>query len=439
MFGSLKDKLRKSVAKLAEKAKPAEKPENQPRKEKKPAEGKVKGKKPRSMAKRPAGKPKPETGKAKAGRMPKSGPEKKDAAKVREVIEQPEPVITSEQEVKEEVVEEPATQPGKKPEQAIMEIPAEKPEEPLAEKAEERAEPAAEKRGFLSRIREKVVEKELSESDISSFFDESEVELMQSNVAVEAIDYMRKSMISQLAGKKIKRRGAESYISEALENSLLGLVDHGSVDLEKVIADSKSQGKPVCIVFLGFNGAGKTTSIAKVASYLKKKGYSVVLAAGDTFRAASIEQLEHHGSKLGVRVIKHDYGADSAAVIFDARKHAESRGIDVVLADTAGRMHTDKNLADELKKVVRVNSPELKVLLVDSLTGNDAVEQAKQFNDMVGVDCVIMAKTDVNEKGGSILSVSYAIKKPILFLGTGQGYQDIKVFKPEEFVRELMG
>ena len=278
----------------------------------------------------------------------------------------------------------------------------------------------------------------IRDSDIDSFFDEAEIELLQSNIAVEAIEFMRDVMKKELVNKKIKRRGAEKLISEAMERALLGLVDHGKADIEKVIKESKKQGKPACLVFLGFNGAGKTTSIAKVARWLIDRGYSVVLAAGDTFRAASIEQLEHHGRKLGVNVIKHQYGSDSAAVIFDARKHAGSKGIDVVLADTAGRMHTDKNLADELKKIIRVNQPDLKVLLIDSLTGNDAVEQAKMFHEMVGVDCVIMAKTDVNKKGGSILSVSYAIQKPILFLGTGQEYGDIKKFNPERFVKDLM-
>ena len=192
------------------------------------------------------------------------------------------------------------------------------------------------------------------------------------------------------------------------------------------------------MVFLGFNGAGKTTSIAKTASFLKKNNLTPVLAAADTFRAASIEQLEVHGEKLGVKIIKHNYGSDAAAVIFDACKYAEKNSIDVVLADTAGRTHTDKNLMDELKKVIRVNSPDLRVLVVDSLTGNDAVEQARKFNDAVGVDCVVMTKTDVNPRGGSILSVAHTIGKPILFLGTGQEYDKIEMFDPEKFVKELM-
>ena len=216
------------------------------------------------------------------------------------------------------------------------------------------------------------------------------------------------------------------------------IIDQGRIDIEKLIRDARKSGKPLLMVFLGFNGSGKTTSIAKTASYLKKKGFKPILAAGDTFRAASIEQLEVHGERVGVKVIKHQYGSDSAAVIFDAVKYAQKNKLDVILADTAGRAHTDRNLMDELKKVVRVNSPDLKVLVVDSLTGNDAVEQARQFHGAVGVDCVVMTKTDVNPRGGSILSVVHTIRKPILFLGTGQEYDKVELFSPRKFVRGLI-
>ena len=192
-------------------------------------------------------------------------------------------------------------------------------------------------------------------------------------------------------------------------------------------------------MFLGYNGSGKTTTIARIAKYLQNHKLKPLLAAGDTFRAAAIEQLEHHGEKLKLKVIKHQYGADSAAVIYDAIKHAEGQGYDFVLADTAGRTHVDKNLADELKKVIRVNKPDLKILVVDSLTGNDAVEQAREFNEMAGVDAVVMTKVDVNTKGGSILSVCHAIKKPILFIGMGQGYNDLEAFSPRKFVKQILG
>jgi fused signal recognition particle receptor len=214
----------------------------------------------------------------------------------------------------------------------------------------------------------------------------------------------------------------------------LNILNTPNVDLEEIIKNKK----PSLFLFLGFNGSGKTTSLAKVGNYLKKKGYSCVFAAGDSFRAASIEQLEEHGKKLGIEVIKHKYGADSAAVIFDAMKHAEARNLDVVLADTAGRSHTNRNLMDELSKVCRVNKPDLKILVIDSLVGNDAVPQVKMFNDAVGIDAVMFTKIDVNEKGGCILSVTHTLKKPIIFLGTGQEYSSLKTFKPEEFIENIL-
>jgi len=502
MFGFLKDKLKKSVSKLAEKVKaekpteekpkkkpekkpeekpekkPEEKPEKKPeKKEEKPKAKpeKKKEKKPKpARPRKPAEKARPKKA-AKPTKKEKPAPEPTPEPQPEEPEPEPEPDEEQEPEPEPEPIpepepppqpelEEPEPEPELKPEPAVEpkiepepqpeptpEPEAdEKPEEKEAAEKPKEEEPKEKKPGFFGRLRgikqikkvtaikEAVVEKTLTEQDIDSFFSETETDLLQANIALEAIDYMRNAMKKELANRKIRRRGAEQFISKALEDSLLGLVNHGTVDLENVIKQAKSAGKPACLVFLGYNGAGKTTSIAKCARYLMDKGHSVVLAAGDTFRAASIEQLEHHGNKLGIRTIKHKYGSDSAAVVFDARKHAEAKGIDVVLADTAGRMHTDKNLADELKKVIRVNQPDLKILLVDSLTGNDAVEQAKQFNDMVGVDTVIMAKTDVNEKGGSILSVSYAIKKPILFLGTGQGYKDLARFNPQEFVKGLV-
>jgi len=398
---------------------PEEEPEPSPQKEPEPEE-------------EPEPLPKPEL-----ERKPEPTPEpmvEKEPEKPKpEPIPEPEPAPTPElPEIKKEE--------HKIEKKLLKEDEKEKKKEVVVKERKEEKEPS----GFFDRLRgikgikKAVVEKTLTDDDIDSFFSDSEPDLLQANIAVEAIDFMKDSLKKELAEKKIKRRGAEQFISNALENTLLKLVDHGEIDLEGIITKAKSEGRPACFVMLGFNGSGKTTSAGKLARYLMDNGHSVVLAAGDTFRAASIEQLEHHGNKLGIKTIKHNYGSDSAAVIFDARKHAESRQVDVVLADTAGRMHTDKNLADELKKVIRVNQPDLKILVVDSLTGNDAVEQAKQFHDMVGVDAVIMAKTDVNEKGGSILSVSYAIKKPILFLGTGQGYEDLTKFQPEEFVKELV-
>jgi fused signal recognition particle receptor len=195
--------------------------------------------------------------------------------------------------------------------------------------------------------------------------------------------------------------------------------------------------KPYVIVFFGINGSGKTTSIAKFAKLLMDQGKSVVLAAADTFRAASIEQLQHHGEKLGAKVIKHDYGSDPAAVAFDAVKHAKSQNTDVVLIDTAGRMHSNKNLVDEMKKIVRVSDPDLKIFVGESITGNDCVEQAKTFNEAVGIDGIILSKVDIDEKGGAAVSVGYVTKKPIVYIGVGQEYKDLKEFDSKVVVENL--
>ena len=306
------------------------------------------------------------------------------------------------------------------------------PEEPPAhEKAGKSMQAAAKESGGLLK---KIKEKEFSAKEMDKFFSGIEIELMQANLALEVIDYLKSGLKASLVGRRVSRKGARTVIQDTFERLLLDIVRQGDVDIEQVIRENR----PACMLFLGFNGSGKTTTIAKIANMLQKGGESVVFAAADTFRDASIEQLEVHAKRLNVKVIKHKYGADPAAVIFDAKRHAESKGLDVVLADSAGRMHTNANLMDELKKIVRVNKPDLKILVVDSLTGNDVVKQVRQFNEHVGIDAIVMTKTDVNEKGGSIISACYTAKKPVIFLGTGQDYDCIEKFEPEKFVKNLL-
>jgi fused signal recognition particle receptor len=196
--------------------------------------------------------------------------------------------------------------------------------------------------------------------------------------------------------------------------------------------------EPYSILFVGINGTGKTTSIAKVARLLMEKGYSVVLACSDTYRAGSIEQLEEHARRLSVRMIKHKYGADPAAVAYDTMSHAKARGIDVVLIDTAGRIQTDRNLMNELGKIKRVISPDITILIVDALTGNDAVMQAEEFHKSVGIDGTILTKVDADVKGGAALSVTYVTLKPIVFIGTGQEYGDLEDFNHESFTQMIL-
>jgi fused signal recognition particle receptor len=290
--------------------------------------------------------------------------------------------------------------------------------------------PQEKKSGILKRF----AEKELSESDIKKILDALQIALLESDVAVEVATRICDEVKEKLLGKSIKRGKTEEVIKDALRQALLDVTTQKAPDVEDLV---KQKEGPLLVVFFGFNGTGKTTTIAKLAHLYKK--YKPILAAGDTFRAASIEQLEEHGHRLDVEVMKHKYGSDSAAVIFDAVKHANSIGSKLVLADTAGRSHANVNLMDELKKVIRVNKPDLKVLVLDSLTGNDIYDQAKLFNDAIGADAIIMTKADVYEKGGAAISAAWTIRKPILFLGTGQEYGDLQPFNAEKIVKEILG
>jgi len=296
----------------------------------------------------------------------------------------------------------------------------------------------SEKKSFISKIFEKAVktvtEKRIEEKDLLPVLNDLEVDLIDADVAIDVAERIKSDLLKGLAGKEIKRGKENEEIISAFRQSLLGILDVPQVNLEK-LAETK---KPVVLLFLGFNGSGKTTSIAKVANFLKEHGHSVVLAAADSWRAAAIEQLEEHACRLGVNVIKHNYGSDPAAIVYDAIEHAKAKGVEYVLADSAGRVHTNQNLMQELQKMVRVNKPDLKVLIIDSMTGNDALEQARAFG-AVGVDAVIFTKVDVNEKGGAILSVTNELKKPILFLGVGQEYKDFEKFDAEKFVNRVLG
>jgi fused signal recognition particle receptor len=302
------------------------------------------------------------------------------------------------------------------------------------EKKEAPKELPKEEKGLLERIKKKITEKKIEEDEIKDMLKDFEMSLISSDVAVEVSDKIVKDLRSNLVGKFIKRGEIENVIKNSFRDSILDILKVESFDL---VERAKTK-KPFLIVFLGFNGVGKTTSIARIGYLLKKNGFSCVFAAADSWRAAAIEQLEEHGKKLDIVVIKHKYGADPAAVIFDAVKHAKSKNIDVVLADTAGRSHANANLMDELKKIIKVNKPDLKILVLDALTGNDIYDQCKMFNDAVGVDGLIITKADVYEKGGATLSASHTIKKPILYLGVGQNYEDLEKFDSKKIVEKLL-
>jgi fused signal recognition particle receptor len=293
------------------------------------------------------------------------------------------------------------------------------------------------KKGLFERVAEKVVkavaEKKLTEEELDPILNELERDLMEADVAYEVAEKIKNDLKKNLVDKPIRRGKEKEAVTEALKQSLLEILTVPEINLKKMV----ERKKPVVLLFLGFNGSGKTTSLAKIGKWLIDGGYPCVFAAADTFRAASVEQLEEHVKKIEAKLIKHKYGADPAAVAFDAVAHAKANGIPFVLIDTAGRAHTNRNLMEQMKKIIRVNKPDLKILVIDSMTGNDAVLQARMFNE-VGVDGVVFTKIDINEKGGAILSVTYELKKPILFLSLGQDYRDFERFDREKFVNQLI-
>ena len=292
---------------------------------------------------------------------------------------------------------------------------------------------------FLEKAKAMVFEQEiiLDEKDLEEPLWALEMALLESDVALPVAEEIVKQVKSELVGAKKKIGADTGELAEgALRNALVSILSQNYLDFDDYVAKAK---KPVKILFVGVNGTGKTTSIAKVARYLMDHGYSVVLAAGDTFRAGAIEQLEVHGNSLGLKVVKHKTGGDPAAVIFDAIEYAKAHNKDVVLADTAGRLHTNINLMDQMRKIVRVTKPDLLIFVDEAIAGNDAVERARLFNESVPIDGSILTKTDADAKGGSAISIAYITGKPVLFLGVGQTYPDLVKFEPNWLVDRLMG
>jgi fused signal recognition particle receptor len=293
----------------------------------------------------------------------------------------------------------------------------------------------------LNNLVSKITTTELRPEQIRPILEEFKLNLIENDVAVPVADRIGEEIEKKLTGVQVKRlEDKRKLVKEALRDTLLEILHTNTheIDLFANIQRKRKMNEPFVIVFVGINGTGKTTSIAKIAKLLTKKGYSTVLACSDTYRAGSIEQLGEHAKRLGLRMIKHTYGADPAAVAYDAINHARSHGINVVLIDTAGRIQTDRNLMNELAKIKRVTNPDLTVLIVDALTGNDAVMQAEEFHKSVGIDATILTKVDADVKGGSAISVTHVTKKPILFIGVGQKYDDLEMFVPEKFVDMIL-
>jgi fused signal recognition particle receptor len=292
----------------------------------------------------------------------------------------------------------------------------------------------------LGGLLNKVTTTELKTEKLRPILEDFKLDLIGNDVAISVADHICEEMEKRLDGVQVKRlEDRKEIVRKNLREVLLEvLTTNQELDLLDMVDKKKKVNEPYVILFVGINGTGKTTTIAKVAKLLMKNGYSVVLACSDTYRAGSIEQLGEHAKRLGIRMIKHKYGADAAAVAYDAVNHAKAHGVNAVLIDTAGRIQTNRNLMNELEKIKRVITPDLTILTVDSLTGNDAVMQAEEFHKRVGIDGTVLTKVDADVKGGSALSVTYVTGKPIMFIGTGQKYEDLKAFKPEQFTEMIV-
>src|SRR5213592_1793770 len=278
--------------------------------------------------------------------------------------------------------------------------------------------------------------KKIKEDKLEEILYDLEIALLESDVAFPVAKEIVDRLADDLKGKRVARDAPlADAVSAALRDAITHVLTVPPIDFFGLIEKGP---RPFIVMFVGVNGTGKTTTIAKLAYHIQKKGYTCVVAAADTFRAGAIEQLEKHAEAVGFKLIKHQAGADPAAVAFDAVEHARARGRDVVLVDTAGRMQTNQNLMDQMKKIKRVAQPNLILYIGDALAGNDAIEQAKQFHEAVGLDGIVLTKIDADAKGGAALSMAKTIGKPVVFVNLGQTYEDIRPFDTKWMVDRLM-
>ena len=284
------------------------------------------------------------------------------------------------------------------------------------------------------------ISKTLTEKKLENSIKDLKLILLSNDVAMDTAEEICDNLTKSFEGEQIGRLSStKNMLFDTLEEIITDiLTPDQDIDLLKEIKKKNVKNLPYIIVFFGTNGTGKTTTIAKIAYYLKKHNISSVAVASDTFRAGAIEQLSYHMDNVGIRVIKHDYKSDPASVCFDGIEHAKAKGVNVVLIDTAGRQVTDKNLMIEMQKIVRISQPDLKVFVGDSLAGNDALFQAKEFKNNVGIDANILTKLDADAKGGAALSISFETRKPIIFIGVGQKYDDLELFDRGLFVSNIL-
>ncbi|MEW5955681.1 MAG: signal recognition particle-docking protein FtsY [Candidatus Micrarchaeota archaeon] len=379
-------------------------------------------------------------------------------AEQKPVEEAPRPPVVEEKPVEKPAAEAPqAPAPSLKPEEkkappAPKQVEAPKPEAPKAvvqeqprptaplPPREEQQRELAPKLGIITKLKAAFTnEVTISGKETEELFGELEMALLESDVTFDTAQFLVAELRQRLVGKKVRKDKMQEEIRGEVASALLQTLSSAKpVDVVELVRARKKAGAPFIILFVGPNGAGKTTTIAKIAFMLKNNGFMPVISASDTFRAAALEQAIHHGEKLGVRVIRQSYGADPAAVAFDAIAHAKSTGADCVLIDTAGRQETNVNLVKEMEKINRVVKPDLKVFVGEAVSGNALVEQVKKFNEAIGIDALVLTKLDCDAKGGNSLSIAYETKLPVLFLGTGQAYAELIPFDPDYIVQKVL-
>lgn len=403
---------------------PEEKPEivkEPPKKVEKPVPEK-KVEKPKKVEKKPAIKP-------------EKPPEPKVKVPIEKIKEKIEKVLPKKEEKPEapkveEKIEKPVEEKVVVPEKKVEEKPAEV--EEVEEKPKERI-----KLGAVTKIKSIITrEVEIKEEDVKDLLETLELELLESDVELSVAESIREELMEKLVGAKIKKDELHPFVSSKIRETLIGIITNESAF--DIVEKVNSLEKPVKIMFLGINGAGKTTTIAKVAKLLMNNEKKVVFAAADTFRAAAIEQMDVHANRLGVKMIKRDYGDDPTSVAYDAMNYAKAKGIDAVLIDTAGRQDTNISLINEVKKMNRVIKPEITVYIGESIAGNAIIEQIDTFNKEIGIDGVILTKLDCDPKGGTMLSINKTTNIPIIYVGIGQSYEDLEAFDPERIVDRII-
>lgn len=387
-------------------------------------------------------------------KKPIEKPREKEAPKElkKEIVEEkveykrPEPVKEIEEKIEPpKIIEKPKEKEKIVEKKVELIVPKEKKieERKIIEPIKEKPKPPEEKKiklnlGITDHLKSFITgEVEIKGSDVSEMLEEFELELLEGDVALEVAEEIKSGLQSRLIGKKIKRGKISEEMNQAMEEVLYETIkQEEAIDIVEFVKNAE---KPVKIMFVGINGSGKTTTIVKIGKMLQNEGLTSVFAAADTFRAAAIEQIEVHGQRLGIHVIKRPYGSDSTAVAFDAVNHAKAKGIDAVLIDTAGRQDTNVDLLNEVKKMDRVIKPDLKIYIGESIGGNAVLSQVSSFHKEIGLNGVILTKVDCDPKGGVVLSISKSTGLPILYLTIGQKYEDIEKFEPEKIVKGLVG